>query len=564
MSIINQAINIQTTSINAITPTTGALSIGADQTDGILNLGTGTGRTATGVINIGNSTGVAPIYIESGSLNNTNATPAIKIGTANLERVIKIGNSNTSSPISNVHIDNLRIRDNRLDNVIFSSGAIYMGSAQTNGVINIGTGDGVTRTGAINIATSPNNSCAINIMNGNTTAGSVNIANGTGVSQSTAVNISSGSTTGLLTLGNTSNATTIASGGDINIGLNQTTGILNLGTNAGRIGAIHIGTISTPATNINGAELNMNALNTNMNGPVNLARNTSGTKPTFIEMSSTSNINYIDFHSSGLVEVNYDSRIFATQGNTADANGALTIQSNILTLDNNTVDIKGTTNIATAASSTATINMLNGATTAGSVNIANGTGASQTTAVNIGSGSTTGTVTLGNTANTVQINGAVRLAKPLILGTVATLNTQLGRTIIFTALSNPASNQTWTGSLQIKTQTFTIPYGVWAVSATAGFQCTVAGTITTQSQFIQNLTAGAPVFLIANQRHDFSFSCPVVDIRGIINTSGIINATSQGFGNNATIGISMELGYSSGTYNTRGDNNYNVTFVRVG
>ena len=68
----------------------------------------------------------------------------------------------------------------------------------------------------------------------------------------------------------------------------------------------------------------------------------------------------------------------------------------------------GGINIATS-SAICPINIMNGSTTGGSVNIANGTGASQTTAVNIGTGSTTGTVTIGNTANTVQINGALKL-----------------------------------------------------------------------------------------------------------------------------------------------------------
>jgi len=95
----------------------------------------------------------------------------------------------------------------------------------------------------------------------------------------------------------------------------------------------------------------------------------------------------------------------------------------------------GIVNIATGASNACAINIMNGATTAGSVNIANGTGASQTTAVNIGSGSTTGTVTIGNSANTVQINGALTLGtgKNITLqpttGIVApTAFTQLGGT----------------------------------------------------------------------------------------------------------------------------------------
>jgi hypothetical protein len=93
----------------------------------------------------------------------------------------------------------------------------------------------------------------------------------------------------------------------------------------------------------------------------------------------------------------------------------------------------GVMNIATGASNACAINIMNGATTAGSVNIANGTGASQTTAVNIGTGSTTGTVTIGNSANTVQVNGTLAMGtgKNITLqnpasGFVAPTTAQLG------------------------------------------------------------------------------------------------------------------------------------------
>jgi hypothetical protein len=272
-----------------------------------------------------------------------------------------------------------------------TTGTLSVGDTQTTGVLNVGTGVR-TSAGVMNIATGSSNACAINIMNGNTTAGSVNIANGTGSSQTTAVNISSGSTTGAVTIGGTSNTTTLASS------------------------ALLIGNNSSV---------------TNMFGYVNLARNTSGTKNTYIETNSLSDFNFIDFHSSGLFDVDYDSRIFTKHGSTASGQGTFEIISNNLLLNNNTVTVVGTTNIATATSSNATINMLNGGSAAGSVNIANGTGASQTTAVNIGTGSTTGTVTIGNTDNTVQINGALTMGtnKNITLktdGVAPTSGTQLG------------------------------------------------------------------------------------------------------------------------------------------
>jgi hypothetical protein len=80
----------------------------------------------------------------------------------------------------------------------------------------------------------------------------------------------------------------------------------------------------------------------------------------------------------------------------------------------------GAINVATVTGSTCGINILNGngATTGGSVNIANES--LQTTTVNIASGTGTGIVTIGNSANTVALNGAVTLAKPLTLGSLPT------------------------------------------------------------------------------------------------------------------------------------------------
>jgi len=71
----------------------------------------------------------------------------------------------------------------------------------------------------------------------------------------------------------------------------------------------------------------------------------------------------------------------------------------------------GPINLANGTGSICSVNILNsgGATTGGSVNIANGT--LQTTEVNIASGTGTGAVTIGNTNNTVNINGT------LVMGT---------------------------------------------------------------------------------------------------------------------------------------------------
>ena len=95
---INQAINIQTTTLNAIAPS-GSLSIGDTQTTGALNMGTNAGRT--GGINIATSSAICPINIMNGattggSVNIANGTGAsqtttVNIGTGSTTGAVTIG-----------------------------------------------------------------------------------------------------------------------------------------------------------------------------------------------------------------------------------------------------------------------------------------------------------------------------------------------------------------------------------------------------------------------------------------------------------------------------------------
>lgn len=286
-----QGLSFNFNGINTVN-TSDTLNIGASQTSGILNLGTGTGRTATGVINIGNSTGVAPIYIETGSILNTDATPAIAIGTSVSAKTIKIGH-NGSSTISLINVGNLQLRS-AINEITLNCIAapttndIYIGNTQSSGVLYIGTGGGTARSGSINIAHSNNNTCQVNMMTGNTqsgsinmytgntTAGTVNIATGTGITQTTIVNIGSGTTTGTLTLGNSANTTTINSGTlDVRTGTGTTLlplgGTINLATGTG-LGfvstAVNIGTGNTNGTvtlgnSNNGTTINSNVITAN-------------------------------------------------------------------------------------------------------------------------------------------------------------------------------------------------------------------------------------------------------------------------------------------------------------
>ena len=127
----------------------------------------------------------------------------------------------------------------------------------------------------------------------------------------------------------------------------------------------------------------------------------------------------------------------------------------------------GVVNIATGTSNACAINILNGggATTGGSVNIANGS--SQTTTVNIASGTGTGTVTIGNTGNTTNLNsGTINVNGALTMGTGRniTLGTVTNDSTVLNTIVNATTNQTVTLSrvgqtyfLYRSTNTGTIP-----------------------------------------------------------------------------------------------------------
>ena len=114
---------------NAVSATTGVISLAPAQTTGILNIGShpSTGTRTTGPINIGsNSIGVTPITI----------------GTTGQSTIALNGTSvDVGTKLTTPKIDSLR-----------TSGTIEIGNNQTDGIINIGTSNSRT-TGAINIGT---------------------------------------------------------------------------------------------------------------------------------------------------------------------------------------------------------------------------------------------------------------------------------------------------------------------------------------------------------------------------------------------------------------------------
>ena len=349
-------LDVTNTGLNNITATTGVINIGNLQTDGILNLGTGT-RTATGVINIGNVLSENRINIETASTLNTNADPAISIGTGTGDRFIKLGNPTTTVLCSDIGIKGNAINHrNTGDNV-------NIGNLQIAGTLNLGTNG--ARTGAINMG-SATTTGAISIETANTNntpASSGAIQIGT-TSVNKTIRIGHPSTTGTVTLGNFQVATisgssttflnTITAGTQaISIGNSQTSAPLGLGTGGG-----------LPASRIAGGDVNIanqasNACNINvMNGNttagnVNIANGTGATQTTSVNIGSGS--------TTGQVTIGNSANTVALQGAVTSsglitANGGLTMGgANNITLGNGTVSPATSANLGFSVVATGSV-----------------------------------------------------------------------------------------------------------------------------------------------------------------------------------------------------------------
>ena len=157
-----------------------------------------------------------------------------------------------------------------------------------------------------------------------------------------------------------------------------------------------------------------------------------------------------------------------------------TFTSGIATNSLNTTTSSSALQIVTGATSTGDVNIKTGLTSSGTVNIATGTGITQTTAVNIGSGSTTGAVTIGNSANNVNVNGNLIIggSKNITLGNgtvVPTSAAQLGY-LFQGGYGIPGIGS---GALTQLNQ-ITLPIGTWYVFYNASFTVTVANVTVVQ------------------------------------------------------------------------------------
>jgi hypothetical protein len=129
-----------------------------------------------------------------------------------------------------------------------------------------------------------------------------------------------------------------------------------------------------------------------------------------------------------------------------------------LHLNNGTTNASNTA-IMNGSTTSGTCNVMTGLTTSGTVNICTGTGVTQSGKVNISTGSTTGVVTIGNSANSASFKCPIALtyAPSLITGT-----TQLGYKIAATAGVTTISGATVLSSVALTA-------GVWVLNGNVRF-----------------------------------------------------------------------------------------------
>jgi hypothetical protein len=94
------------------------------------------------------------ISLNSSKTGSTNADPAIAIATSDLTRTIKIGNESSTNQNS-VHIANLDITYQGINNITGTTGIVQIGNKQTTGILNLGcsTAGNVRTSAPINIGT---------------------------------------------------------------------------------------------------------------------------------------------------------------------------------------------------------------------------------------------------------------------------------------------------------------------------------------------------------------------------------------------------------------------------
>ena len=272
----------------------------------------------------------------------------------------------TKTLISNVSgtpatITSLNVSGSILSSV-FNSGApgsvLDIAANQIAGVLNIGNNAG--RTGAINIGTLTTGAHAINIGNSaSTQTVSINrpLTTNTINTNNNTINAGTSSVSGGSILSSVFNSG--APGSVLDIAANQIAGVLNIGNNAGRTGAINIGTLTTGAHAINignsastqtvsiNRPLTTNTINTN-NNTLNTGTGTI-TGGALTCTTITTNNNTINAGTGVISGGSFSSDNYNSKGSTFDLGIGNTQTSGSINIGNSTART-GSVNICTSAS----------------------------------------------------------------------------------------------------------------------------------------------------------------------------------------------------------------------
>ena len=103
--------------------------------------------TSSSVLQLGDPANTGRVIISTINTGNTNALPAISIGSDSGTKTIKINNGTNS-----VHCSSLDLQSYSINNIVNDTGTVSIGDKQTVGVLNLGVGT-VYRTSLINIGT---------------------------------------------------------------------------------------------------------------------------------------------------------------------------------------------------------------------------------------------------------------------------------------------------------------------------------------------------------------------------------------------------------------------------
>jgi len=218
-----------------------------------------------------------------------------------------------------------------------------------------------------------------------------------------------------------------------------------------------------------------------------------------------------------------------------------------------TLSQTGVINIGTYAGRNAIIHIGDGDNNvAGSaVHINNGLNAASNVQILNGTGST-GIINLGSATSTTQVNSILTLARPIVLGTVPTANTQLGYTV-FDTITNTGNITSFT-AFNIFSSYVSLPAGVWLITFSVRIKSTVAMTIQSYNIYGVDNVGGVAYGQTTN-----TYPSSTTDI----GNTGTFVISSSG---SSTYNVTIFLGYTTGTasLNLAGAYSSNVQRTRIG